>query len=97
MRDNVSTWWWLIWSLWLAGNALLYPLVWSGMIEVCLILFNCPMQMSLTQDEEKVQALSSHAAQKALTDGVCFRRAIRSAQYLKPCPLVLDEIARLIT
>ena len=70
MRDDLSTGWWLVLSLWLAGNVLLYPLVWSGMVEVRLVLFQHVMQMSLTQDEKEVQALPSHTAQKALADGI---------------------------
>jgi len=70
MRDDLPAQWWRIWSLWLAGDALLYPLVWAGMVKVCLILFHHPMQMSFAQDEEKVQALPSHTAQKALADRI---------------------------
>jgi hypothetical protein len=69
-RDDLSTRWWLVWSLWLAGNTLLYALVWPGIIEVRLVLFHHLVQVSLAQDEEKVQALPSHTTQEALADGV---------------------------
>ena len=40
------------------------------------------MQMSLAQDEEKVQALSSHTAQKALADGIGLGRTVRRLQHV---------------
>ena len=61
---------------------MLYALVWSGKVEVRLVLLHHSMQMSLAQDEKKVQALPSHAAEKALADGICLRRAIRCPQHL---------------
>ena len=70
MRDGLSIQRGLIWSLWMAGNALLYRLVWSGIVEVGLILLRDPMQMSLAQDEEEIQALPPHTTQKALADGI---------------------------
>jgi hypothetical protein len=54
VRDDLPTRLWLVWSLWLAGNTLLYPLVWSGMVEVRLVLLHHPVQVSLAQDETKL-------------------------------------------
>jgi hypothetical protein len=46
-----------------AGDVLLDALVRSGMVEIGLILLHRPIEMSLTQDEEEVEAFPPHAAQ----------------------------------
>ena len=85
-RDDLSARRRLISSLRLAGYALLDALVGSGVIEVRLILLHHPLQMSLAQDEEEVQALSPHTAQKALTVSIRLRRLIGCAQHLNSSP-----------
>jgi hypothetical protein len=84
LRDDLPTWCWRIGSLWLAGNALRYSLVGSGMVEVRLVLLHQPMQMSFAEDEEEIQALPSHTAQEAFADGICLGRAVRCPQDLYP-------------
>jgi hypothetical protein len=73
-------------SRWLARDSLLYPLMGVGVVEVPLILFHQPIQMPLAQDQEVVQALTPHATQKSLTDGISLRRSIRGPQHLNPGP-----------
>ncbi len=85
-RDDLSTHRRFIFSLRRARYSLLYPLVRPGVIEVSLILLHHLLQMSLAQDEEEVQTLPSHTAQKALTVSIRFRCLIRCAQHLYPSP-----------
>ena len=77
VRDDLSTPWRFIFSLLPAGDALLNALVGPGAIEVRLILFHHPLQMFLVQNQEEVQTLSPHTAQKALTVSIGV-----SSQYL---------------
>jgi hypothetical protein len=58
--------------------------MWPGIIEVRLVLFHHPVQVSLAQDEVEIQALTAHTAQKAFADGVRSRCSIRGPQYLDP-------------
>ena len=59
-----------------AGDALLDPLVWSGVIEVGLVLLDCPIQMAPVENEETVQALSPYTTQKSFADSVGLGRLI---------------------
>jgi len=59
-----------------AGDALLDALVWSCVIEVGLVLVDCPIQMAFIENEEVVQTLSPYTAQKSFADSVGLGRLI---------------------
>ena len=59
-----------------AGDVLLDALVRPGVIEVGLVLLDCPIQMALVEDEEIVEALSPYTPQKSFADSVGFGRLI---------------------
>jgi hypothetical protein len=79
-----------IWPLRPARYALLDALVWAGVIEVSHILFHSSVQVSFSQDQEVVEALSPQTAWKALTGGAYLRYvgprcSIRCPQHLDSC------------
>jgi hypothetical protein len=51
-------------------------LMWSGLIEVLHRGMKDTMQLLLLEDEKMIEALSTHAAQKAFTDGIRSRGVI---------------------
>ena len=67
-RDELSTLLWLSPWHWLARDCLPNPLVGPGAVEVRLVLLHYAMQVSLAEDQQVVQAFSTHAAQKSLAD-----------------------------
>jgi hypothetical protein len=69
---------------WWAGDLLVDTLVRPGMVEIGLILLHGSIEMSLTQDQEEIEALPPHAAQKTLTDGIGLRWLIEYSQNLNP-------------
>ena len=54
----------------------------SGLIEVHDVGFEKAVQLLLLQDQEMIQAFSSHAPQKAFADGISSRRPIRRSKHL---------------
>jgi hypothetical protein len=61
----------------LARDSLPNTLVRSRMVKVPLTLSHDPVQVSLTQDQDVVQALPPHTAQKSFADRICSGRRIR--------------------
>jgi len=72
--------WRRFWSLRLARNTLLDPLVGPGVVEVLHVLLHHSGQMTFAQ--EVIEALSPQAAQEALANGVRLWRSIWRFQYL---------------
>jgi hypothetical protein len=66
-RDELPNHLWLgPWHL-LAWDSLSNTLVGPGVVEAPLILFHCPVQMPLAQEQDVLQALPPHSAQEPLT------------------------------
>ncbi len=57
-------------------------LMWSGLIEVLDIGTQETMQLLLLQDEQVIETLATHAAQKAFTDGIGPWCVVGRFQYL---------------
>src|SRR5712692_584603 len=64
------------------GNLLLNPLMWSHSIEIRDIGTQDTMQLLLMDDQEMIQALSSHTPQEAFTDRIGSRRVIGRFEHL---------------
>jgi hypothetical protein len=69
-------------SSFLLRNLLLDALMRSGLIEVLNVGMKDTVQLLLVKDEQVIQTLSPHTAQKALTDGIGSWRVRRCFQYL---------------
>jgi hypothetical protein len=69
--DEIPNHLWVGPSPWLARDSLPNALVGPSAVEVFLVLLHQPIQMSLTQDQQVVQTLSPHTAQKSFTDRIC--------------------------
>ncbi len=54
----------------------------SGLIKVEDIVLEKAVELLFMQDQEVIQAFSSHASQKAFTDSICSWRSIRRSKYL---------------
>ena len=72
-RDELPNCLWLGPSHWLAWYALLNTLVGSRVVEVPPMLSHHSVWVPLAQDQEVVQTLPSHTAQKLFTDRICLR------------------------
>src|SRR5262249_48083670 len=73
-------WWqWFQWRLW---NLLLYALMRPGSVEVVDIGIEHALELLLMEDEQMIEALTSHTAQEALTDGIRARGVIRRFENL---------------
>jgi hypothetical protein len=66
--------------LWWTRDMLVDALVWSGMVEIGLILLHGPIELLLVQDEEEVEAFTPHTAQKTLANSVGLGGLIRCGQ-----------------
>jgi hypothetical protein len=87
LTDNLASGCLLLRLFWWTGDVLVDALVRPRMVEVGLILLHCPIEMSLIQHQEEVQAFPPHVAQKSLTNGVGLRRLIGRGQNLNPAPI----------
>ena len=54
----------------------------SGLIKVQDIVLEKAVELLLMQDQEVIQAFSSHASQKTFTDSICLWGSIRRSKYL---------------
>ncbi len=63
-------------------NLLLNALMWPRLIEVLDISTQDTLQLLLLEDEQVIQTLASHTAQKAFTDGIGSRGVIRRFENL---------------
>jgi hypothetical protein len=61
--------------------------VWASLIEVALVLMEGPAEVTLIEDEEKVEAFASQAAQESLAYGISFRSLKGSSQDLDIGPI----------
>ena len=83
-------------------NLLSDPLMWSGLIEVQDIGVEHPLKLLFMQDEQVIETLSTHTAQKALADGIRSRGVIGRCEHLditcirNPCE-AHPELAIIIT
>jgi len=81
-----------------------------GSVEVVSIGSHGPLELLLTQDEQVIETLATHTAQKAFTDGVGKRGLIRCCEHLdatrlgnlsegypKLALMITDEILRSYT
>ena len=59
---------------------LIDTLVWTRVVEIRDVFADDAVQVSLTQDQQMIQAFSSHASNKPLTDRIGFRRSHRSPE-----------------
>jgi hypothetical protein len=57
-------------------NLLLDALMRPGSIEVVHICVEHPLELLLMHDEQMIEALTSHTAEEALTDGIGSRRLV---------------------
>ena len=73
--------WWQ-WFRWWLRNLLLDALMRSGSVEVPHICVEHALELLLMHDEQMIEALTSHTAQEALTDGIGSRSSIRSFEHL---------------
>ncbi len=73
--------WWRRPSFWL-WSLLFDPLMRPGSVEVAHIRVEHPVELFLMQDEQMIEALTSHTAQEPLTDGIGSRGVIRSCEHL---------------
>ncbi len=71
--------WWHWPSLWL-WNLLLDPLMRLGSVAVVHIRVEHPVELLLMEDEQMIEALTSHTSQEPLTDGIRSRGVIRSCE-----------------
>src|SRR5258707_1470038 len=55
--------------------------MWPSLIEVDHIGLEKPIELFLVEDQEVLKTFSSHAPQKAFTNGICSRSSIRSSKY----------------
>src|SRR5207244_11388080 len=62
------------------GNPLPQPLMGSSMVEVHDIRFEKAIKLLLLEDQEVIQAFSSHTSQKAFTDGIGAWRPVRRSK-----------------
>lgn len=53
-----------------------------GSVEVVYIGSQDPLELLLLQDEQVIEALATHTAQEALTDGIGTRGVIRGCEHL---------------
>ena len=65
-------------------NPLPKPLMRSSLIEVDDIGLEEAVELLLMQDQEMIQAFSSHASQKAFTDSIRLGSSIRRSKHLNP-------------
>jgi hypothetical protein len=65
---------------WWIGKPLPKPLMRSGLAEVHHVGFEKAVKVLLMEDQEMIQAFSSHAPQKAFAHGICLRRPIGRAK-----------------
>jgi hypothetical protein len=63
-------------------NPLPKPLMWSSLIKVPCISLEEARELFLMENEEVIQAFSSHASQKTFTDGIRLRSSIGSSKHL---------------
>ncbi len=56
--------------------------MWSSLIVVHDIGLEESVELFLMQDQDMIQAFSSHASQKAFADGICSRRSVRRSKHL---------------
>jgi hypothetical protein len=55
-------------------NLLVDALMWPGSIEVLHVGMKDAVQLLLVKDEQVIETLATHTAQKAFTDGISARR-----------------------
>ena len=63
-------------------NQLPKPLMRSSLIKVEDIVLEKAVELLSMQDQEMIQAFSSHASQKAFADSICLWRSIRRSKHL---------------
>jgi hypothetical protein len=98
--------WWQ-WPSFLLRNLLLDALMRSSSVEVVHICVEHALELLLMEDEQMIEALTSHAAEEALTDGIgprgvirCFENlnVTRSSKPLETHPkfaiVITDEVLR---
>jgi hypothetical protein len=56
--------------------------MWPSLIVVHDTGLEETVELFLMQDQEMIQAFSSHASQKAFADGICSWRSVRRSKYL---------------
>jgi len=70
--------------LWSEGvplrNLLLYPLMWTGVIEILDVFPDHAMQVPFSQNQDVIKTFSPHTAQKLFAERVGFRSAIGRLQ-----------------
>jgi hypothetical protein len=63
-------------------NPLPKPLMRAGLMKVQDIVLEKAVELLFMQDQDVIQAFSSHASQKAFTDSICSWRSIRRSKHL---------------
>ena len=71
----------MLWRIW---DPLLKALMGAGLVEIENILLEEAMELLLMQDQEVIQAFSSHTPQKTFTDRIRLGSSIRCSKYLDP-------------
>ena len=66
---------------WRIRNPLLKPLMGAGLVEIENILIKEAMELLLMQDQEVIQAFSSHASQKAFADSIGLWSSVGCAKH----------------
>jgi hypothetical protein len=56
--------------------------MWSGSVEIVHIRVEHPLKLLLLQDEQMIEALAPHTAQKALADGIRSRGVLGCCEHL---------------